>query len=215
MGPGLGTAHTHDVSVSPGARAAGATRLALASSPGRASLNGTRRTAHRGLACVAVLRALRAPRFRRERLRHHKRHQSECLTSPRNPDTRATHGAPPARGAVGSRPERRSDSERRCAMGATQQRQPSNAWTIGPAPAMEREPSGATRKEGLASLWPPPQPRAQRRVSHSPSLALLFTAPLAYTARSRRTGRSRGRNSNAEPDRARNMTIDILTTLGR
>lgn len=174
MGPGLGTAHTH-TTYPPRGPGPGATRLALASSPGRASLNGTRRTAHRGLACVAVLRALRAPRFRRERLRHHKRHQSECLTSPRNPDTRATHGAPPARGAVGSRPERRSDSERRCAMGATQQRQHSNAWTCschGERTQRRNEEGGA----GVALASPAAESTAprlslalSRSLVHSPS----------------------------------------------
>ena len=171
MGPGLGTAHTHRARRYP-------YRLALASSPGRASLSGIRRTAHRGLSCVAVLRALRAPRFRRERLRHHKRHQSEWRVPDkpaRNPDTRATHGAPPARGAVGSRPERRSDSERRCAMGATQQRQPSNAWTCschGERTQRRNEEGGA----GVALASPAAESTAprlslalSRSLVHSPS----------------------------------------------
>ena len=177
MGPGLGTAHTH--TTYPRGPGPGATRLALASSPGRASLNGTRRTAHRGLACVAVLRALRAPRFRRERLRHHKRHQSaECLTSPRNPDTRATHGAPPARGAVGSRPERRCDSERRCAMGATQQRQPSNAWTCschGERTQRRNEEGGA----GVALASPAAESTAPASLTRP--LSLSCSQPLSHT----------------------------------
>jgi hypothetical protein len=211
MGPGLGTAHTH--TTYPRGPGPGATRLALASSPGRASLNGTRRTAHRGLACVAVLRALRAPRFRRERLRHHKRHQSECLTSPRNPgharDTRRA-ARPGSRREPTGETERQRETVRDGSNPATSTQQRMDLllpWRENPAAQRGRR---GWRRSGL-----PCSREHSARVSHSPSLALLFTAPLAYTARSRRTGRSRGRNSNAEPDRARNMTIDILTTLGR
>ena len=178
MGPGLGTAHTHDVSVSPGARARRYARLALASSPGRASLNGTRRTAHRGLACVAVLRALRAPRFRRERLRHHKRHQSECLTSPRNPgharDTRRA-ARPGSRREPTGETERQRETVRDGSNPATSTQQRMDLllpWRENPAAQRGRR---GWRRSGL------PRSREHSAASLTRPLSLSCSQPLSHT----------------------------------
>ena len=138
----------------------------------------SRRTAHRGLSCVAVLRALRAPRFRRERLRHHKRHQSECLTSPRNPgharDTRRA-ARPGSRREPTGETERQRETVRDGSNPATSTQQRMDLllpWRENPAAQRGRR---GWRRSGL------PRSREHSAASLTRPLSLSCSQPLSHT----------------------------------